>query len=181
MHQHPASATRRRPARAGGGTGGRRRVPGRRARVRDGAAAAPGGRPRAAARRVPAAQPAAPPSARHGDRGAVLVEFAGIFPYVLLMLAVIWQCILIGYTFSLAGNAADQAARAGAAARGGAAGACAEAAARHVPGAWSVSASCGPQGDIYRAEVTLRVPALFPGLLDLPFDVPGRAGAAAEG
>ncbi|WP_338320823.1 TadE/TadG family type IV pilus assembly protein [Streptomyces lonarensis] len=158
-------------------------MPARGSRARDGAAAAaPGAGPCEAARRGPAAQPTGPPAAaRRGDRGAVLVEFAGIFPYVLLMLAVIWQCVLIGYTFSLAGNAADQAARAGAAARGGAAGACAEAAARHVPDAWSVSASCGVQGDIYRADVTLRVPALFPGLLDLPFDVPGRAGAAAEG
>ncbi|WP_227869928.1 TadE/TadG family type IV pilus assembly protein [Streptomyces otsuchiensis] len=110
-----------------------------------------------------------------------MIEFAGIFPYVLLMLALIWQCVLIGYTFSLAGNAADQAARAGAAARDGAAGACAAAAAQHVPSSWSVSADCGGQGELYRAEVTLRVPALFPGVLNLPFDVNGTAGAAAEG
>ncbi|MFX4290927.1 TadE/TadG family type IV pilus assembly protein [Streptomyces bohaiensis] len=162
MERRPRPAATRRPARAGGWGGSER----------DGRAGPAGPPPghRTTARCAP-----------RGDRGAVLVEFAGIFPYVLLMLAVIWQCILIGYTFSLAGNAADQAARAGAAARGGAAGACAEAAARHVPDAWSVNASCGQQGDIYRAEVTLRVPALFPGVLDMPFDVPGRAGAAAEG
>lgn len=150
----------------------------------------------AGARRPPpwAAPPGAPPGAGRaggpghrrarrpaGDRGAVLVEFAGMFPYILLMLAVIWQCILIGYTYSLAGNAADEAARAGAGARSGAAAACGEAAARHVPSAWDVDPSCGPVGDVYRAEVTLRVPVLFPGSFSLPFDVTGRAGAAAEG
>jgi pilus assembly protein CpaE len=104
-----------------------------------------------------------------------------MFPYILLMMAAIWQCILIGYSYSLAGNAADQAARAGAGARNAEVTACQQAAGRHVPSAWSISTSCGEQGTVYRAEVTLRVPVLFPGLLNLPFDVTGRAGAAAEG
>jgi Flp pilus assembly protein TadG len=57
-----------------------------------------------------------------------MVEFAGIFPLILIMMAAIWQCILIGYTYSLAGNAADEAARAAAAADGDAEGVCAAAA-----------------------------------------------------
>ena len=47
------------------------------------------------------------------DRGQISIEFAGTFPLMLLVLVVLWQCALIGYTFSLAGNAADRGVRAG--------------------------------------------------------------------
>ncbi|WP_052851498.1 TadE/TadG family type IV pilus assembly protein [Streptomyces avicenniae] len=114
------------------------------------------------------------------DRGSTLVEFAGLFPLVVLMMAVIWQCILIGYAFSLAGNAADAGARAGAAARGDAEGACAAAATEDLPGGWDASVSCPLEGSVRRAHVELRVPVLFPGAFSLPVTVTGTAGAAEE-
>ncbi|ARQ68864.1 TadE/TadG family type IV pilus assembly protein [Streptomyces marincola] len=114
------------------------------------------------------------------DRGAVLVEFAGIFPLILVMLAVIWQCILIGYTFSVAADAADQGARAGAAAGGDAEGACVAAATEDLPGAWSADVSCPLEGTVRTARVEVRVPVLFPGALNLPMTISGHAGAAEE-
>jgi hypothetical protein len=120
---------------------------------------------------------------RDGDRGSALVEFAGMFPLVLVMMALIWQCILIGYTFSLAGNAADEGARAAAGADGDPESACESAAREHLPDAWSAGAdvSCPVEGTVRQATVDLDVPVLFPGALDLPMTVSGTAGAAEEG
>ncbi len=50
------------------------------------------------------------------DRGQVTVEFLGMTPTIIVTLVVLWQLVLVGYTFTLAGNAADEAARAGTAA-----------------------------------------------------------------
>lgn len=119
------------------------------------------------------------------DRGAVTVEFAGMLPYIALVLVVVWQCVLIGYTFSLAGNAADEGARAATAARasGDQQGACAEAARAHLPAAWRerASVSCQQAAGLWKAQVDLRPPVLFPGSVHLPFAVSGEAGAAQEG
>ncbi|RSS70771.1 pilus assembly protein [Streptomyces sp. WAC06614] len=111
-----------------------------------------------------------------GDTGQVAVEFVGTVPLILLLVAAVWECVLIGYGFALAGNAADEAARAGAV--GGAA-ACAAAAERHIAAAWSPRATCAESGTVYRATVTLKLPVLFPGLnLDVPLT--GTAGSATE-
>ncbi|MGW6978674.1 TadE/TadG family type IV pilus assembly protein [Streptomyces sp. NPDC054932] len=108
-----------------------------------------------------------------GDRGQVAIEFVGTVPLILLLVAAVWECVLIGYAFSLAGNAADEAARAGAVGRS-----CREAAAEHISPAWGMHADCGPSGDIYKATVTLRIPVLHPGL---NFgEITGTAGAAME-
>ncbi|WP_281288062.1 TadE/TadG family type IV pilus assembly protein [Streptomyces roseicoloratus] len=107
------------------------------------------------------------------------VEFVGMLPLILLTLVLLWQCVLIGYTFTLAGNAADQAARAGAVGDD-----CHAAALRHLEGAWAASADaqCDPGADgMVRAKVTLHVPVLFPGAASFPFDVTGEAGAVREG
>ncbi|MEU2084478.1 AAA family ATPase [Streptomyces albus] len=120
-----------------------------------------------------------------GDRGALSVEFAGMAPVVLLTLVLLWQCVLIGYTFSLAGNSADEAARAAtaAAAYGDAQGACESAARAHLPAKWREDAriSCTRGGTVWKADVDLRTPLLFPGAAGLPFTVGGEAGAAVEG
>ncbi|CAM3999402.1 Response regulatory domain-containing protein [Streptomyces albus] len=120
-----------------------------------------------------------------GDRGALSVEFAGMAPVVLLTLVLLWQCVLIGYTFSLAGNSADEAARAAtaAAAYGDAQGACESAARAHLPAKWRADAriSCTRGGTVWKADVDLRTPLLFPGAAGLPFTVGGEAGAAVEG
>ncbi|MBZ4318462.1 AAA family ATPase [Streptomyces huiliensis] len=111
-----------------------------------------------------------------GDRGQVAVEFAGIFPMILVALAVVWQCVLVGYTYSLAGHAADRAARAGAVGRD-----CAEAARADLPGEWRTGAiDCGREGDVYKATVKLKVPVLVPDAVDWPWAVGGTAGVARE-
>ena len=115
----------------------------------------------------------------------MLVEFAGMAPIVLTVLALMWQCVLIGYTFTLAGNAADEAARAAASAAeyGDPGGACQSAATEHLPSQWASGAavSCARAGDLWKADVRLPTPVLFPGAVSLPFTVSGEAGAAAEG
>ncbi|MGO4760885.1 TadE/TadG family type IV pilus assembly protein, partial [Streptomyces sp. 2MCAF27] len=119
---------------------------------------------------------------RGGDRGQVAVEFLGVLPLVLVVLAVIWQFVLLGYTYSLAGNSADKAARAGAAV-GGDAGACQQAALKDLPSAWQESAeiTCGQGADgVWKATVKVHVPVLFPGAADFPWPVTGTAGAVDE-
>ncbi|MDQ0992789.1 TadE/TadG family type IV pilus assembly protein [Streptomyces sp. V3I7] len=117
------------------------------------------------------------------DAGQVSVEFLGMTPLILITLVVVWQCVLVGYTFTLAGNAADEAVRAGTAASPGERqGACRQAGLRNLPGAWRGDAAvdCTTGGGYVRAEVGLKVPVLFPGALAFPFTVRGHAGAVEE-
>lgn len=122
-----------------------------------------------------------------GDRGSVTLEFAGMFPLLLAVMAILWQCVLYGYTYSIAGNAADEAARAGTAAYAlnpaAAPGACQDAGSKNLPGAWSdgVTIECGPEGSVMKATVTADVPLFFPGFDPGWPDVQGEAGAALEG
>ncbi|MEV8534471.1 TadE/TadG family type IV pilus assembly protein [Streptomyces sp. NPDC051211] len=121
----------------------------------------------------------APATAQAGDRGQVALEFLGMLPLILLLIAAVWQCVLIGYAFSLAGNAADEAARAGAVS--GDPGACDAAAREHIPGSWQTTPTCPapPATGLYRVSVRLQIPALFPGL-NTGLSVTGEAGAAME-
>lgn len=119
-----------------------------------------------------------------GDRGAVTLEFAGMFPILLVVMTILWQCVLYGYSYSLAGNAADEAARAATAAyavNGDVSGACQTAGSKHLPGAWNgATISCGAAGSVMKATVKVDVPLFFPGF-DAGFKVQGNAGAALEG
>ncbi|WP_320783909.1 TadE/TadG family type IV pilus assembly protein [Streptomyces sp. CRN 30] len=118
---------------------------------------------------------------RDRDRGQVTVEFLGMTPVILVTLVVLWQLVLVGYTFTLAGNAADEAVRAGTAASPGERqGACQAAALDKLPDAWSGSAGCETGGGYVRATVRLQVPVLFPGAFSLPYEVEGAAGAVEE-
>ncbi len=112
-----------------------------------------------------------------GERGQVSVELLGVTPLILLTLLLVWQFVLLGYTFTLAGNAADEAARAAAVGRDPAA-----AARSDLPSAWASGAavSTGLDGDVVTAHVALRVPVLVPGFVAFPFTVDGDAGAARE-
>ncbi len=103
------------------------------------------------------------------------VEFVGILPLILVALAVVWQCVLVGYTYSLAGHAADKGARAGAVGRD-----CPTAARADIPSAWHPTPVCGPEGPVYRATVRLHVPLLFPGAVDFPWAVESTSGVARE-
>ncbi|WP_371546232.1 AAA family ATPase [Streptomyces sp. NBC_00554] len=119
-----------------------------------------------------------------GDRGAVTLEFAGMFPLLLVVMTILWQCVLYGYSYSLAGNAADEAARAATAAYavdGDVGGACQAAGSEHLPGAWDgAQIGCAPAGSLMRATVSVQVPLFFPGF-DAGWSVSGEAGAALEG
>ncbi|MET8410171.1 AAA family ATPase [Streptomyces sp. NPDC005195] len=121
---------------------------------------------------------------RGGDRGAVTLEFAGMFPILLVLMTILWQCVLYGYSYSLAGNAADEAARAATAAYavdGDVGGACRTAGSRHLPGSWQgADIGCAPAGSVMRATVDVDVPLFFPGF-DAGWHVTGTAGAALEG
>ncbi|MGW5095038.1 AAA family ATPase [Streptomyces nodosus] len=120
-----------------------------------------------------------------GDRGSVTLEFAGMFPLVLVVTALLWECVLYGYTYSLAGNAADEAARAATAAYAASGGSayqdsCRSAGAEHLPDAWrNAEISCTPAGPVMKATVTARVPLFFPGV-NPGWSVRGTAGAALE-
>jgi pilus assembly protein CpaE len=46
-----------------------------------------------------------------GERGQTSVEFAGILPLLLVVIILLWQIGLVGYTFMLAGHAAREGAR----------------------------------------------------------------------
>ncbi|MEV7418191.1 TadE/TadG family type IV pilus assembly protein [Streptomyces sp. NPDC089919] len=128
--------------------------------------------PAAGARRGPDRRP-------RGDRGQTAVEFVGMFPIVLLLIMAVWECVVIGYGISLAGNAADEAARAGAV-HDSDAGACAAAAGKHISGAWDMSVECGAVGDVYKATVDVKVPLFYPGLLNFDMHLRATGGAAVE-
>lgn len=113
---------------------------------------------------------------RRGDGGQVAVEFVGMVPLILITLVLLWQCVLVGYTFTLAANAADEAARAGAVG-----GDCEAAGRRHLGGAWAdADVVCGGSGELFQATVKLQVPVLAPGAISFPFKVQGEAGAVRE-
>ncbi|MBX7547487.1 TadE family protein [Streptomyces sp. NPDC004232] len=118
-----------------------------------------------------------------GDRGQVSIEFLGMTPLIILTLVLMWQAVLVGYAFTLAGNAADEGVRAGTAApRGERYGVCRQAALKHLSGAWRGGASvsgCDQSGYV-TVDVGVKVPVLFPGSVDFPLTVHGHAGAVEE-
>ncbi|MGZ0201397.1 pilus assembly protein [Streptomyces sp. RM1] len=120
---------------------------------------------------------------RGADEGQVSIEFLGMTPLILLTLVLMWQAVLVGYIFTLAGNAADEAVRAGTAAAPGGAreAACSAAGRKDLSAAWRANAAvrCGGSGYV-TADVSLKVPVLFPGLASSPFTVHGHAGAVEE-
>ncbi|MFH8800187.1 pilus assembly protein [Streptomyces sp. NPDC017936] len=104
-------------------------------------------------------------------------------PLIIITLVVVWQFVLLGYTFTLAGNAADEAVRAGTAAhRGERQAVCEQAGRDKLPDAWTSGAevSCPSSTGYVTATVTLHVPVLFPGAFAFSFDVKGHAGAVEE-
>lgn len=115
------------------------------------------------------------------DRGQAAVEFTGLMPVILATAVLLWQAALVGYTFSLAGNAADEAVRAGTVAIPGTRdAACEEAGEKDLPDAWESTIDCWTEGDLVKAQVDLKVPVLFAGSVNFPFTVPGRSAAVKE-
>jgi hypothetical protein len=116
------------------------------------------------------------------DRGQVAVEFMGLLPLILLVLALLWQLVLVGYAYALAAHAADRGARAGTATEGGGSGACRSAAEDELPSSWRGGATiaCRPEAGVWKATVQIEVPVLFPGAGSFPWSAKGSAGAAKE-
>ncbi|WP_217551450.1 pilus assembly protein [Streptomyces sp. GbtcB6] len=104
-------------------------------------------------------------------------------PVIILTLVLMWQAVLVGYAFTLAGNAADEGVRAGTAVpRSERFGVCQSAALKDLSGAWREGATveqCDGTGTV-TADVSLRVPVLFPGSIDFPVTVHGHAGTVEE-
>ncbi|GGV80087.1 septum formation initiator [Streptomyces gelaticus] len=120
---------------------------------------------------------------RGRDRGQTAIEFLGVTPLIILLLIALWQCALIGYTFSLAGNSADQAAHKGAIAQSMRGQACRDAAEEDLPTVWRESmkrTKCESSGALYKATVKLRVPVLVPGVLNWPMTIEGNAASPLE-
>ncbi|WP_410536754.1 TadE/TadG family type IV pilus assembly protein [Streptomyces sp. KL2] len=120
-----------------------------------------------------------------GDQGQVAVEFVGMLPIITATLVLLWQCALLGYTYTLAGDAADRAAHQAAVAdlrRESRGEACERAGKEGLEGDWRKSArtECWVDSGLVKAEVALKVPVLFPGIVDFPFSVTGNAAAAKE-
>ncbi|WP_251092151.1 TadE family protein [Streptomyces sp. Caat 7-52] len=121
--------------------------------------------------------------APRSDRGQVTVELLGMAPTIIITLVLMWQCVLVGYTYTLAGNAADEAVRAGTAATGDRRETCEEAGKKDLPSAWRDGAdvSCTAHRTGYvTADVSLEVPVLLPGTVAFPLTLHGHAGAVTE-
>ncbi|WP_405665197.1 pilus assembly protein [Streptomyces sp. NBC_01166] len=120
------------------------------------------------------------------DGGQLSVEFTGMVPIILVTLVLLWQAVLVGYTFTLASGAADEGVR-----KAVAAGAwdmqskCEAAVYERLPSAWDETVEIGecgsPGDDMVKVNIRLRAPVLFPGFASLPIPVTATAGAAAEG
>lgn len=122
---------------------------------------------------------------RDRDRGQTAIEFVGVTPLIILLLVALWQCALFGYTFTLAGNAADVAARAGNGARSNDRAVCVQAGRKDLPDAWQGKATfhCNDSWEpgLYKVKADLVVPVLLPGVLDWGPTVTGEAASAKEG
>ncbi len=117
-----------------------------------------------------------------GERGQTSVEFAGLLPLLMVVVLLLWQIGLVGYTFVLAGHSAREGARylstnttdepkdkpyV-------------DEAEKDLPKAWRKSAKVDrPDKDETTVRVRLKVPFLFPSV-DTPVTVSSVAGASIE-
>lgn len=111
------------------------------------------------------------------------IEFLGMTPLIILTLVLLWQFVLAGYTWTLAGNAADEAVRRATAAHPyDRQNVCDEAGKDKLPDAWvgDAEVECTTSDGYVTARVSLDVPVLFPGSIPFPFEVEGDAGAIEE-
>lgn len=116
------------------------------------------------------------------DRGQTAIEFTGTLPLILITLALMWQGAVIGYTFMLAGNAADKGVTAATSTYGNRKAACERAGREDLPSAWAAEFDCGvtPGRDLVKATVKVKVPLFFPGAFNLPMELTGEAAANVE-
>ncbi len=113
-----------------------------------------------------------------GEQGQSSVELMAVLPLLLLVGVLLWQLVLIGFTWVLAGRAADDAGRR---LQVGAADSDIDSAALHaVPGGWRDGASVQVRRGEQVVDVTLRTPLLLPGLRSLPVSFTGHVQVPAE-
>ena len=116
-----------------------------------------------------------PPARPPKESGQVAVEVAGLTTLLLVVIALLWQAVLTGYTFVLAGHAAREGGREMAVS------ATAEEVERAVledlPGSWREGVKVA-QGD-HDVKVSLSVPALVPGF-GSPWRISASAGSVVE-
>lgn len=116
-------------------------------------------------------------SRSRGEAGQVAIETVGIFFIFLVIAALLWEMVLVGVTYVMAGHAA----RSGAEAMnvGGSTQKVEEVARAEVTGAWRDGMDVVvDEGDAF-VEVSLAVPVAFPGV-ETSFRIDGRAGAVVE-
>ncbi|TQK52180.1 TadE-like protein [Streptomyces sp. SLBN-118] len=120
------------------------------------------------------------------DRGQIAVEFVGMLPVILLTCVLLWQAVLFGYAYTLAGNGADRAAHDAAVSylRPEQDARCQEGARLGVADPdFDFGADCIPDlgHNSMRASVGVKVPVLIPGLTDYSFGtVTGKASSPLE-
>ena len=105
-------------------------------------------------------------------------------PLIIVTLVLVWQFVLLGYTYTLAGNAADEAVRAATAARaGGAGGGVPAGGTDKLPGAWQAAPTVSCGGERLRRRPTSRCTSPSSSRADRPSRSPvrGHAGAVEEG
>ena len=97
-----------------------------------------------------------------GERGQSTAEFLGLFPIVLIVFFGLWQIAITGFTYVLAGHAANEGARALAVDPGdGKDPAYRDAAREELPKGWRPAAEIHERGDV-TVSVSLKVPVLIP-------------------
>jgi pilus assembly protein CpaE len=115
-----------------------------------------------------------------GERGQTTVEFAGLLPMLLIVVILLWQIGMVGYTYMLAGHAAREGARMLAVdpkdePRDKP---YADTAREDLPKAWRKHAKIEKTDDV-TVRVQLKVPVLFPGV-GSPWRISSQAGTSVE-
>lgn len=109
------------------------------------------------------------------DEGQATIETVALFPLIVLVVALLWQFALVGFTFVLAGQSAEAGAQAYSV--GAPASVAVDEARADLPSAWRDGFSAGASGRSF--EVAVRVPVLLPGL-GSAFTIRSAAGLVPE-
>lgn len=115
-----------------------------------------------------------------GEGGATTIETVGVWPMILLAFMIAWQIALVGMTFVFAGHSARAGARALAVGDP-----VASAASKDLPPGWQVGGADprvigGQEQGTQAVKVSVPVPLLVPGLVQLPLHVTTTSGTVIE-
>ena len=116
-----------------------------------------------------------------GERGQSTAEFMGLFPVLLIVFFGLWQMAIIGFTYVVAGHAANEGARQLAvdSSDEGKHPPYRVAAREELPGGWKEHAKIEKRGDV-TVSVRLKVPILIPALRS-PLEIGTTADTSVEG